>query len=632
MAEARVDQWLEGTWSEYEVPAAALELCAKGGAGGGLGAAAAAAAREAMMKWLDAVDAALAGRTFLVGQRPTIADIALACAFSSALAEAGGGGGGILGGEVSKLPHLLRWYNTVTRQPMVVGKGVPAATKPKEAGGGKGGGKPAKGGGKGASAAAAPTPAAARPPALPATGNGHAALPVATFGTSASGDFSASALVQGVVPLRLPEPKYARRRVRVKELLAVGRAAVGTAVVVRGWLRTTREAERGQLLFLAVNDGSCQASVQCLATAAGTAGFSEALSCGGVGACVAVTGAVVESPAKGQEIEVKATEVEVLGKVYGARDGGVGGDVYPLSKKHHTLEHLRANAHLRPRSKVGGATMRVRHAMAFATHQFFNDRGFLYVHTPLVTGADCEGAGEQFAVTTLLGEDGGIDRKSLKPDGKDFFGKRTCLTVSGQLNVETHCCALGDVYTFGPTFRAEHSITSRHLAEFWMIEPEIAFATLADDMDLAEDYLKYLVAAALGRCDEDLAFFEQFPGGEKGLRDRLRNVLENDFVRITYTRAVELLHEELAAGRAKFERRPEWGDDLGSEHERYITEQIYKRPVIVTNYPRGIKAFYMKLNTDGKTVAAMDILVPKIGEIIGGSQREEDLAILVARS
>jgi len=337
-------------------------------------------------------------------------------------------------------------------------------------------------------------------------------------------------------------------------------------------------------------------------------------------------------------VEVHVTDATVLGAVYGGeKPGEIGGKNYPMAKKQHTLEFLREKAHLRPRSKLFSAAMRMRHAMAFATHQFFNDRGFVYVHTPLITAADCEGAGEQFVVTTLLPDEVKGKDIPIKPDGKidytkDFFSRRCCLTVSGQLNVETHACALSDVYTFGPTFRAENSHTARHLAEFWMIEPEICFADLVDDMALAEDYVKFCTAYALQHCADDLHYFEhEYPAGEKGLVARLRNVLENDFARITYTEAVALLQSEVAAGKVQFFAYPEWGDDLGSEHERYLTEQIYQRPTIVINYPKAIKAFYMKVNDDDMTVAAMDLLVPKIGELIGGSQREDNLQVLEQR-
>jgi asparaginyl-tRNA synthetase len=324
-----------------------------------------------------------------------------------------------------------------------------------------------------------------------------------------------------------------------------------------------------------------------------------------------------------------------LGVVLGGDNGTVGGKNYPMAKKQHTLEFLREKEHLRPRSKVFSSALRIRNAMAFASHKFFNDRGFVYVHTPLVTAADCEGAGEQFTVTTLLPEEGKgsalpVDKKGNIDYSKDFFGRRCSLTVSGQLNVETHACALSDVYTFGPTFRAENSHTARHLAEFWMIEPEICFADLVDDMALAEDYVRYCTAYALEHCADDLHYFEhEYPMGEKGLQERLRNVADNEFARITYTEAIALLQAHIAEKKVQFYAYPQWGDDLGSEHERYICEKVYQKPTIVINYPKGIKAFYMKLNDDQETVAAMDVLVPKIGELIGGSQRLVDFTHLI---
>jgi asparaginyl-tRNA synthetase len=431
--------------------------------------------------------------------------------------------------------------------------------------------------------------------------------------------------------------KWDRHRIRVKELLAKGQAMFGQNVTIKGWIRTSRSADKGSILFVELTDGSTVKPVQLVLSSEKTTGFNDIANCGGAGASLAALGKIVPSPAKGQLLEVHVDEVKLLGAVYGGDNGEIGGKNYPMAKKQHTLEFLREKAHLRPRSKVFSAAMRMRHAMAFATHKFFNERGFVYVHTPLITGADCEGAGEQFVVTTLLGEDATAKSLPTKPDGKidyskDFFSKRCCLTVSGQLNVETHACALSDVYTFGPTFRAENSHTARHLAEFWMIEPEICFADLVDDMALAEDYVRYCAAYALEHCADDLHYFEnEYPNGEKGLAARLRNVVESDFARITYTEAVRLLQEEVRAGKVKFEAFPQWGDDLGSEHERYITEQVNKKPTIVINYPKGIKAFYMKLNDDNQTVAAMDLLVPKIGELIGGSQREDNLQTLEQR-
>jgi len=377
--------------------------------------------------------------------------------------------------------------------------------------------------------------------------------------------------------------------------------------------------------------------LQLVLAAASTAGFNEVNACGGVGASLSISGKVVASGGKGQAIEVQVLQAEVLGAVYGGDNGEVGGKNYPLAKKAHSMEYLREQAHLRPRSKVFSALLRMRHAMAFAVHQFYNERGFVYTHTPLITAADCEGAGEQFLVTTLIPEHGKTKDIPTTKEGdvdfsQDFFGRRCNLTVSGQLNVETHACALSDVYTFGPTFRAENSHTSRHLAEFWMIEPEICFADLYDDMALAEDFVKYCTTYALDHCGDDLEYFEeQYPQGEKGLRARLRNVVESDFARISYTEAIALLQAEIAAGNVVFENHVEWGIDLSSEHERYLSEKVYQRPTIVYNYPKGIKAFYMRINDDNATVAAMDILVPKIGELIGGSQREERLDVLERR-
>ena len=426
--------------------------------------------------------------------------------------------------------------------------------------------------------------------------------------------------------------KWDRARLRVKELLKRDTGAIGTLVTMKGWVRTLRTGEKGALIFVELTDGSTVRGIQLVIKNDGTiSGSKDVAECGGAGASISVKGEVVASIAKGQSIEVMVTEAKVLGVVVEPR-------TYPMAKKAHSLEYLREQAHLRPRSKMFSCAMRMRHAMAFATHEFFNTRGFVYVHTPLITGADCEGAGEMFNVTTLMPEDGKlssipVDKKGNIDYSKDFFGQQCALTVSGQLNVETHACALTDVYTFGPTFRAENSHTSRHLAEFWMIEPEICFADLSDDMALAEDYVRYCARYALENCQDDLDYFENiYPAGEKGLSARLRNVVDNDFARITYTEAVELLQKKIAEGVVKFESYPSWGDDLGSEHERFLCEKIYNKPTIVINYPKNIKAFYMKLNDDNETVAAMDILVPKIGELVGGSQREDDLTTLQYRA
>ncbi|OEU08414.1 Asparaginyl-tRNA synthetase [Fragilariopsis cylindrus CCMP1102] len=442
---------------------------------------------------------------------------------------------------------------------------------------------------------------------------------------------------------------YRRHRVRVKEVMAnEGTQFLDKTITVAGWARTTRNANKGQLLFVEINDGSSGESIQCVLDSEKTEGFDECKNSGGTGASFQMVGTLIASQGDGQAVELAVTTGKLLGAVYGGNIEGteIGGALYPMSKKAHTLEHMREHAHLRARGRVHAAAMRIRHCMAYATHTFFHNHGFLYIHTPILTGADCEGAGEQFGVTTLLGSDHletdvTIPIDPTKPVNetvvgavdysKDFFGKRVNLTVSGQLNVETHACALSDVYTFGPTFRAENSHTGRHLAEFWMIEPEICFADLSDDINLAEDYLKYCVKFALENCAEDLEFFENSPHGEVGLRDRLKNVLDNPFQRLTYTEAIKVLQKAEKDGDVKFEEDPVWGIDLPSEMERYLCEKVYKKPVCLTDYPKEIKSFYMKLNDDEKTVAAVDILVPKIGEIIGGSQREHRMDVLKKR-
>ena len=466
---------------------------------------------------------------------------------------------------------------------------------------------------------------------------------------------------------------------------------MGDTVQVRGWVRTVRAQK--DLSFVEVNDGSSLSGIQAVVTA--DADGADLLADGAVstGAAVMIEGIVVESPGGKQAVEVKATSVSVV--------GGADASTFPLQKKRHTLEFLRGIAHLRPRTNTIGAVTRVRNQLAYATHTFFQSHGFQYVNTPIVTASDCEGAGEQFQVTTLLnGADGpsaaaaakaseediaeakaaaaeqGAVVKALKeakkagdatkeevdaavaellarkakaealenppaaasgdvPRGEDgavdyaqdFFGKPSYLTVSGQLNAEIYACAMRDVYTFGPTFRAENSNTSRHLAEFWMVEPELAFADLKDDMDCAEAYLKHCLTHVLEHCDEDLAFFEKNISKDD-LRERLRQVATVPFARITYTEAVD----HVLKADKKFEFPVEWGCDLQSEHERYLTEEVFKNtPVIVRDYPKGVKAFYMRENEDGKTVAAMDVLVPKVGELMGGSQREERLEVLERR-
>jgi asparaginyl-tRNA synthetase len=382
-------------------------------------------------------------------------------------------------------------------------------------------------------------------------------------------------------------------------------------VETAGWVRTRRDSK--EFSFLELNDGSCLANLQVIVDA-GSAGY-EAIHAISTGAAVRVHGDLVESPGKGQRWELRAARVELLGSAP---------EDYPLQKKRHSDEFLRTIAHLRPRTNKYGAMFRLRSRLAQAVHRFFDDRGFFWIHTPIITGSDCEGAGEMFRVTTLdplspPRVDGRVDWS------QDFFGKEAKLTVSGQLSVETCCLALGKVYTFGPTFRSENSNTSRHMAEFWMIEPEVAFADLHDNMTLGEDLIRNMVRFAMQDCAEDLQLFARFV--DEALLERLRNIADNDFVRLSYTEAVELLR----SAKTKFEFTPEWGKDLQTEHERFLTEQHFRRPVIVYDYPKGIKAFYMRQNDDGRTVAAMDVLVPSIGEIIGGSQREERHDRLAAR-
>ena len=398
---------------------------------------------------------------------------------------------------------------------------------------------------------------------------------------------------------------------RIAEILKSG--AVNTDIVVKGWVRTKRGNKN--VAFIALNDGSCLANIQIVIDLAVIP--EEQLKAVTTGACLRVDGKLVESPASGQGVEVQAEKIEI----YGTADP----ETYPLQKKGHSLEFLRDIAYLRPRTNTFGAVLRIRHAMAYAIHKYFNDRGFYYLHTPLITGSDCEGAGAMFNVTTL-----DISNPPRTEEGKvdysqDFFGKPCNLTVSGQLEGELGALSLGQIYTFGPTFRAEHSNTPRHLAEFWMIEPEMAFYELEDNMELAEDFLKYLIQYALDDCREDLEFMNKM--WDKELIERLEFVLANDFVRLDYTEGIEILK---ASGR-KFEFPCEWGCDLQSEHERYLVEEHFKRPVILINYPKEIKAFYMKQNDDGRTVRAMDVLFPKIGEIIGGSEREADYGKLSAR-
>ena len=390
-------------------------------------------------------------------------------------------------------------------------------------------------------------------------------------------------------------------------------ALYGQRVNVKGWVRTRRGNKN--VNFIALNDGSSIKNIQVVVD---LGKFNEEdLKPITTGACVSVTGLLVESQGKGQQAEIQAENIEV----YGSADP----QTYPLQKKGHSLEFLREIAHLRPRTNTFGAVLRIRHNMAFAIHKYFNDHGFFYLNTPLITASDCEGAGAMFQVTTLDMQNLPMTEDKKVDYAQDFFGKPTSLTVSGQLEGELGATALGAIYTFGPTFRAENSNTPRHLAEFWMVEPEVAFNEIKENMDLAEDFLKYLIRYALDNCKDDLDFLCEMY--DKELIDRLKFVCENDFVRLPYTEGIKILE---ASGR-KFEFPVYWGVDLQSEHERYLVEKHFKKPVILTGYPKEIKAFYMKQNPDGKTVAAMDVLFPQIGEIIGGSQREENYDKLVAR-
>ncbi len=415
---------------------------------------------------------------------------------------------------------------------------------------------------------------------------------------------------------------------RTKIIDVLGSTSVGMKVLVKGWVRTFRNNQ-----FIALNDGSTINNIQAVVDF--TATDEKILKRITTGACISIQGEVVESKGKGQSVEIKVEQLEIL--------GDADADKYPLQPKRHSLEFLREIAHLRVRTNTFSAIYRVRHAMIFAVHKFFTEKGFFNIHTPIITGSDAEGAGEMFKVTNL-----DLDNIPKTEDGKinfkeDFFGKETNLTVSGQLEVETACMALSEVYTFGPTFRAESSNTSRQLAEFSMIEPEMAFYEIIDNMDLAEEFLKYLVNYALDNCKDDLEFLNsraleedkqkpQQDRAEMSLIERLKFVAENEFVRLTYTEAIDILRNSNPNKKKKFQYLiDEWGADLQSEHERYLVEKHFKKPVILRDYPKDIKAFYMRLNEDGKTVAAMDVLFPGIGEIIGGAQREERYDVLKAK-
>jgi asparaginyl-tRNA synthetase len=416
---------------------------------------------------------------------------------------------------------------------------------------------------------------------------------------------------------------------QIKEILQ--KSTAGDTLTVKGWVRTKRESKN--VVFIAVNDGSCLANIQAVAEVGQLP--DELLKLVTTGSCIAATGILEASQGAGQVFDLKLTSLQV----YGTADP----DKYPLQPKRHSLEFLREIAHLRPRTNTFSAILRIRHALAFAVHQFYNDRGFFYLHTPIITGSDAEGAGEMFRVTTLDAKNPPLLDNGAVNFSEDFFGKETNLTVSGQLEGELGALALSKIYTFGPTFRAENSNTTRHLAEFWMIEPEVAFNELEDNMNLAEDFVKYVINYALVHCEEDLAFLQNRlleeeknkkadERSEMPLIEKLGFVVNNSFVRITYSEAIDILLASKRHKEGKFQYQVAWGIDLQSEHERYLVEKHFKKPVILTNYPKDIKAFYMKQDEDGRTVRAMDVLFPGIGEIIGGSQREDNYEKLLARS
>ncbi len=402
------------------------------------------------------------------------------------------------------------------------------------------------------------------------------------------------------------------KRTRIAEILSSGE--IGARFTIMGWVRTKRDS-KGGFSFIEVNDGSCMSSLQMIADEK-LPNYKDEVLALQTGCSIKVTGLLAASPGKGQRVELQADEVNVVGWADPA--------VYPLQKKRHSFEFLRTIAHLRPRTNTFGAVARVRNAMSYAIHTFFQERGFIYIHTPIITGSDCEGAGEMFRVTKFNLDQ--IPQKDGHADfTQDFFGGPASLTVSGQLEAETYAHAMGDVYTFGPTFRAEDSNTSRHLAEFWMVEPEMAFCDLQCNAELAVQLLKYIFAYVLENCEEDMKFFNHFI--DSTVVDTLEKLVSQDFEYLTYTEGVEILLK----AKEKFEFPVNWGCDLQSEHERYLCEKVFHKPLILVDYPKDIKAFYMKLNEDGKTVRAMDVLVPKIGEIIGGSQREDDHDTLVER-
>ena len=403
--------------------------------------------------------------------------------------------------------------------------------------------------------------------------------------------------------------------VRIKHILKSGQP--GEAIAIRGWVRTQRAAKK--FTFIEVNDGSAMSGLQVIASE-DIPGYAESMERISTGASVAIRGTLAESPGKGQRVELQASEIEV----FGTSDG----ETYPLQKKRHSFEFLRTIGHLRSRTNTLGAVFRVRNACATAIHSFFQERDFLWMHTPILTASDCEGAGEMFTVTRFNLDDIPKGKDGKADYSQDFFGKPAYLTVSGQLEAEIMAMAFSNVYTFGPTFRAENSNTSRHLAEFWMVEPEMAFCDLEGNADLAEAFLKYVFSYVLEHCPDDIAFFNERI--DNTILETAENIINSEFARVSYTDAIALLETAIKNGQ-KFEYPVSWGIDMQSEHERYLAEEHFKKPVIVTDYPKEIKAFYMRLNDDGKTVAAMDVLAPRIGEIIGGAQREERLSVLEQR-
>lgn len=615
--QAMVDQWIDFSLNELEQGAAVLTFPLLGCRDFNPTPEATAVALRDVLSALATMNEYLLDHTYLVNDLLSVADVACACAcvnlFRLVLTEK----------HRSELTNVVRWFYTCVNQPQfrsVVGAVPEAAVDPAATGAGE-------------------TKAQAAAVGAPATSRGPAS--------------TSPAVVNVEYNTTLPGGgKWRRKRTRVRELVE-STPVIGSSVTVSGWVKRLQKNMR----FMHINDGSTRHQLQIVLQGEETVGIDELRSCGGTDACVTVEGVVREGRRAEDAVEVHASRVTVHGR-------NTEASRYPIAKGRQgiNLETLRRSMHLRVRTSIMSSVMRIRNACAYATHRFFQQRGFQYVHTPIITASDCEGAGEMFAVTTLLekGSSALTGGKNGKPKyKKDFFKKPSFLTVSGQLNVETYCCALSDVYTFGPTFRAEDSHTSRHLAEFWMIEPEIAFADLDDDAALAEDYLKYCIQFCLDNCMSDIEFLngkaearaaalakavaskdENKIASLRGLvpqLENLRRVVGGPFARMTYTEAIAMLQEHVAQGKVQFDpeeekKEPlEWGLDLRSEHERYLSEQVFQCPVIVTDYPKSFKAFYMRLNDDNRTVRAMDILAPGIGEIIGGSQREERLDVLERR-